>query len=114
MEVKTMLINPITIKEATTDDIPFLQAMIWEAIRASPGLIAQLGLENVQQHEAEYWRVWAEHPDPAFLAIDASGRKLGALTLKPNDTDEPVSGWRLGIGVAAEARGQGVGRHLLE
>lgn len=114
MEVKTMLTNPITVREATIEDIPFLQTMIWEAIQASPSLIAQFGLENVQQHEADYWHAWAEHPEPAFVALDASGRKLGALTLEPNDTNEPVSGWRLGIGVAAEARGQGAGRHLLE
>ncbi len=109
-----MLTQPIIVREATTEDIPFLQAMIWEAIQASPALIAQFGLENVQQHEEHYWHAWPEQPDPAFVALDADGHKLGALTLKPNDTDEPVSGWRLGIGVAAEARGQGVGQRLLE
>jgi ribosomal protein S18 acetylase RimI-like enzyme len=109
-----MLTQPISVREATSEDIPFMQMMIWEAIQASPSLIAQIGLENLQQHEEHYWRAWPEQPDPAFVALDADGHKLGALTLKPNDTDEPVSGWRLGIGVAAQARGQHVGQRLLE
>ncbi len=109
-----MLTGPIAIREATAEDIPFLQAMIWEAILASPALIVQDGLETMQQYEEHYWRGWQEHPDPAFVALDATGRKLGAITVKPNDAGEPVSGWRIGIGVEALARGQGVGRHLIE
>src|SRR5205085_6781737 len=48
------------------------------------------------------------------VALNAIGDKLGAITLKPNDTDEPVSGWRVGIGVDVHARGQGVGYHLMK
>ncbi len=109
-----MLTEPITVREATAGDIPFLQAMIWEAILASPSLVAQHGVETMQQYEEHYWRGWIEHPDPAFVALDASGRKLGAITVKPDDKDKPVSGWRIGIGVETHARGQGVGQHLLE
>ncbi len=109
-----MLTEPITVREATAEDVPFLQAMIWEAILASPSLVAQHGVETMQRYEEHYWRGWMEHPDPAFVALDAGGRKLGAITIKPNDTDEPVSGWRIGIGVETHARSQGVGQHLLE
>jgi GNAT superfamily N-acetyltransferase len=105
---------PITVRKATAEDIPFMQAMIWEAILASPTFVAQHGAETLQQYEKHYWSRWAERPDPAFVALDAIGHKLGALTLKPNDTDEPISGWRLGIGVDVHARGQGVGYHLME
>ena len=90
-----------------------MQAMIWEAILASPTFVAQHGAETLQQYEEHYWSRWAERPDPAFVALAAIGHKLGALTLKPNDTDEPVSGWRIGIGVDGLARGQGVGYHLM-
>jgi ribosomal protein S18 acetylase RimI-like enzyme len=109
-----MLMKPITLREATTADIPFLRAMIWEAILASPTEIARLGIEQFQQLEDQYWSHWVEQPDPAFIAQDATGQPSGALTLKPNDQHVPVQSWRIGIGVAAQARGQGVGRHLIE
>jgi ribosomal protein S18 acetylase RimI-like enzyme len=109
-----MLSAPIIVKKAIAEDISFMQAMIWEAILASPTFVAQHGAETLQQYEEHYWSRWAEHPDPAFVALNAIGHKLGALTLKPNDTDEPVSGWRIGIGVDVHARGQGVGYHLMK
>jgi len=37
---------PIIIKEATAEDVPFLQAMIWEVILASLTLLAHHGSEN--------------------------------------------------------------------
>jgi ribosomal protein S18 acetylase RimI-like enzyme len=55
-----------------------------------------------------------QQPDPAFVALDVSGKKLGAITLKPNGEDEPVQGWRIGIAVEPQARGHRVGQHLLE
>ncbi|HEX9130925.1 MAG TPA: GNAT family N-acetyltransferase [Ktedonobacteraceae bacterium] len=108
-----MLSGPIIVREVTAEDIPFVRAMIWEAIVASPTLVAQDGIETMQQYEEHYWRGWMEHPDPAFVALDATGCKLGAITIKPNDTGEPVGGWRIGIGVEAYARGQGVGQRLI-
>jgi ribosomal protein S18 acetylase RimI-like enzyme len=114
MEVETMFTGPITIREATAEDIPFLQAMIWEAMLASPTFLAHYGVESMQQAEEQYWRGWIEHSDPAFVALDATGQKLGAITVKPNETHEPISGWRIGIGVDAQARGQGVGHRLIE
>jgi ribosomal protein S18 acetylase RimI-like enzyme len=69
----------------------------------------------MQQYSADYWGRWAEHPDPAFVALDATGRKLGAVMVRPNATDEPGRGWLLfAIGVEAHARSQGVGQRLIE
>jgi ribosomal protein S18 acetylase RimI-like enzyme len=99
VEVETMVTDPILIKEATAEDVPFLQAMIWETL---------------QHLEEEYWSRWEEQPDPAFVARDASGQKLGAITVKPNGEDKPVQGWRIGIAVEPQARGQRVGQRLLE
>jgi ribosomal protein S18 acetylase RimI-like enzyme len=113
-EVETMVTEPILIKEATAEDIPFLQAMIWEAMLASPIFVAHYGVETLHHLEEEYWSRWEEQPDPAFMALDASGQKLGAITLKPNGEDEPVQGWRIGIAVEPQARGHRVGQHLLE
>lgn len=109
-----MITEPILIKEATTDDIPFLQAMIWEAMLASPIFLAHYGVETLQHLEEEYWSRWREQPDPAFVAFDAYGQKLGAITLKPNGEDEPVQGWRIGMAVEAHARGHRIGQQLLE
>jgi ribosomal protein S18 acetylase RimI-like enzyme len=113
-EVETMITEPLLIKEATTEDVPFLQAMIWEAMLASPIFVAHYGVETLQHLEEEYWSRWQEQPDPAFVAVDARGQKLGAITLKPNGEDEPVQGWRIGIAVEPQARGHRVGQHLLE
>lgn len=111
-----MLNMPITVRQATAEDVPFVRVMIWEAILASPAQLVHYGLETMQQLEEQYWTNWAasKSPDPSFVAVDASGRKLGAITVKPNDSDAPVQGWRIGIGVDASARGQGVGRLLME
>lgn len=109
-----MSTGPLTIRRAAAEDAPFLQAMIWEAMLASPTVMALRGFENVQRSEERYWRRWVEYGDPAFVAVDATGRKLGGILIIGSDEDEPMSGWRLGVGVEAQMRGQGVGRCLLE
>ena len=48
IEDKAMLTKPITVREATVADIPFLRAMIWEAILASPTEVTRLGIEQFQ------------------------------------------------------------------
>jgi [ribosomal protein S18]-alanine N-acetyltransferase len=103
---------PITIREATAADVAFLQAMLWEAILASPSLIRAMGLEQLQEVEDQYWGSWANKQDPAFIAVDADGKSVGMILLKRN-LDEAVASWRLGIAVAPERRGQGIGRLLL-
>jgi ribosomal protein S18 acetylase RimI-like enzyme len=114
VEVETMVTEPILIKEAMVEDVPFLKAMIWEALLASPNFVAHYGVENLQHLEEEYWSRWEKQPDPAFVALDGSGQKLGAITMKPNGEDEPVQGWRIGIAIVPQARGHRVGQHLLE
>ena len=114
VEVEKMVTEPIIIMEATVDDVPFLKAMIWEAILASPHFVDRHSVETLQRLEEEYWSRWVEQPDPAFVALDVSGQKLGAITVKPIEEDEPVQGWRIGIAVVPQARGHGVGQRLLE
>ena len=48
----------LTIQQAETGDLPFLRAMNWEAVLASPGFIAEYGLEKLQQQEDDYWLTW--------------------------------------------------------
>jgi len=109
-----MVTEPISIRRATTADIPFLRAMIWEAVLASPSFIeAHQGLDTLRQGEGERWRSWQPQSDPAFVAEDAAGRKLGAITLRPHPyPDGP--GWQLGLGVEGHVRHHGIGRQLLE
>ena len=64
-----MVTEPILIKEATVEEVPFLKAMIWEAILASPLFVAHHGVETLKQLEEEYWDRWEEQPDPAFVAL---------------------------------------------
>ena len=104
----------MTIRLATHADIPFLRAMIWEAVLASPAYIAaHHGLDALHQAEDQRWSAWQPAADPAFIAVNATGRSVGALTLRPHGADAG-SGWQLGLGVVAEARGHGVGRQLVE
>jgi ribosomal protein S18 acetylase RimI-like enzyme len=109
-----MATEPIIVREAQADDGPFLRAMIWEALLASPVFLSHLGVEAIQRHEAQYWSGWTAHPDPAFIAVDENGRKLGAILLKPSGPDRPAAGWRISMGLEANARGQGIGRRLIE
>jgi ribosomal protein S18 acetylase RimI-like enzyme len=110
-----MLTNIITIRDATAEDMPFLKAMNWEAILASPNFVREMGLEKIRQHEDESWANWTLNAEPAFIAVNAEGRRLGAISLKANEKEnDKVIGWRFGIGLEADARGQGIGRQLIE
>jgi ribosomal protein S18 acetylase RimI-like enzyme len=89
--------------------------MNWEAVLASPGFITEYGLEKLKQQENDYWPAWTPENGPSFIAVTENGQRLGAIMLKSHEPDSvPVRGWRFGIGIVAAARGQGVGRSLIE
>jgi ribosomal protein S18 acetylase RimI-like enzyme len=75
-------------------------------------------MEELEQYEERVWREWREHPEPAFVAVDSAGRCVGGLRLAPDDAPDDSSGggqgWKIGIGVAADTRHQGVGWRLME
>ena len=105
----------LTIQQAEPGDIPFLRAMNWEAVLASPGFIEEYGLEKLQKQEDDYWPSWTPENSPAFIAVGEDGEQLGAIILKSHEPDcVPPRGWRFGIGIIEAARGQGVGRKLIE
>lgn len=104
----------LTIQQAGIDDLPFLRAMNWEAVLASPNFITEYGLDKLQQQEDEYWPKWTPENGPSFIAVAEDGQRLGAIMLKSHETGYvPVRGWRFGIGIVEAARGQGVGRSLI-
>ncbi len=105
----------LIIRQAESEDAPFLKTMMWEAILASPGLIAQMGLEKLDRIETAYWLTRQAVLDPALVAAGPQGDKLGGLLLRPHERkNQQTVGWRFGVGVIAEARGQGIGKALIE
>jgi ribosomal protein S18 acetylase RimI-like enzyme len=87
--------------------------MMREALLASPTFLALQDERSIEQAEEANWTRWREHPEPAFIAEDATLQKLGAIKLRPHTAVEG-QGWQIGIGVEAPARGQGVGYRLIE
>jgi ribosomal protein S18 acetylase RimI-like enzyme len=108
-----MVIEPVMVRPATIEDIPFLQAMMREALLASPTFLAFQDELAIEQAEEADWARWRERPEPAFVAEDATSQKVGAIRLRPH-TSTMGQGWQIGMGVEASARGQGVGYRLIE
>ncbi len=106
--------EPITIREAQAADIPFMRAMIWEFLLASPGFLSHMGLETIRRQEEQYWAAWTAQADPAFIAVDSTGRALGVILLKPSDLAPPAVGWRISMGLEVDARGQGIAQQLMQ
>jgi ribosomal protein S18 acetylase RimI-like enzyme len=104
-----------TIRVARPDDVPFLRRMQWEALLASPQFVAAVGVDRLREMEEQRWAVWPADGETAFVAEDARGRPCGAVMLRVHERGtERAIGYRLAIAVEACARGQGVGRALLE
>jgi ribosomal protein S18 acetylase RimI-like enzyme len=98
----------VRIRAAVIGDAPFLRAMIWEAIRASPTFVAIVGEATIRGHEDEYWRGWTTENEAAWVAVDGSDRPIGAVMLRPDE-----DGRRLAVAVADGERGRGVGAALM-
>lgn len=105
----------ITVRNATVEDVTFIKEMMWEAVLASPGLIRSNGLTGLHREQERYWNSWPDKSYPVFVAVDASGQKLGVLSLRPYDEwRRDIETWEMGIGVAPQARRQGVGQRLIQ
>lgn len=104
----------LTLRPATPDDAPFLRRMQWEALLASPGILASRGLEALRSAEERIWAAWPEPGAAAFVAEDEAGEPVGAVILRVHERDgERIAGYRLAIAVEPAARGRGIGRRLL-
>lgn len=107
--------GPLGVRASEATDVPFMRAMLEEALLASPAFLREVGMDALRLREDAYWSAWLAKPDPAFVAF-VGDELLGAVTLKPEDPKRVpgARGFRLGIGVVAKARRSGVGSALLE
>ena len=102
-------------------DLPFLWDMGWEAAAVDPGMRA-LGREAAfARHEVrKYLDGWDRPGDTGVVAVDETGRPLGAAGHRLFPAEAPGYGFvapdvpEVSIGVAADARGRGVGGALLD
>lgn len=111
----------LKIRLAEPEDEPFLWDMAWEATAVDEGMRA-LGRDTAFAipHTRRYLDGWGRPGDAAVIAVAADGRRLGAAWYRLFPPEDPGWGFvasdipELSIGVAAEARGSGVGSALLD
>ena len=111
----------VMIRPARPDDEPFLWDMGWEATAVDAGMRA-LGRDAAfaMPHVRRYLDGWGRVGDTAVIAVAADGQRLGAAWYRLFPADDPAWGFvapdvpEISIGVAATARGKGVGSALLD
>ncbi len=109
------------IRPVGPDDLPFLWDMGWEATAVDAGMRA-MGREAafVLPASRKYLEGWGRPGDAGVIAVDKGGRPLGAAWYRLFPPDDPGYGFvardvpELSIGVHEEARGQGIGKALLD
>ncbi len=113
--------NPdTTIRRARPDDESFIREMQFEALFVPPGDDPFPGDVVDQPHISRYWAGFGTRPgDLGSIALDA-GAPIGAAWLRRFDAADPGYGFidgstpELGIAVAADYRGVGLGTRLLD
>jgi GNAT superfamily N-acetyltransferase len=113
--------DTFTTRPVQADDLPFLRDMGWEATAVDAGMRA-MGKEAAlaQPSVRKYLEGWGRPGDAGVVAVDSSGRRLGAAWYRLFPAGAPGYGFiapdvpELSIGVAEDARGRGVGGALLD
>jgi GNAT superfamily N-acetyltransferase len=113
-------VEVLEIRLAQPDDEPFMWDMAWQATAVDDGM-RRLGREAAFAipHVRRYLEGWGRTGDAAVVAV-VDGQRLGAAWYRLFPAEDPGWGFvatdvpELSIGVAAEARGRGVGSALLD
>lgn len=110
----------VTIRPVQADDLPFLWDMLWEAAAVDAGMCDR-GKEAALADplNRKYLDGWGRLGDAGVVAADETGTRLGAAWYRLFPVEAASYGFvaadipEVAIGVAAGARGQGVGSALL-
>jgi ribosomal protein S18 acetylase RimI-like enzyme len=108
----------VIVRPATTADLPFLEAMLYEAATWRPETQPPAEAVLADPHVARYLSGWGRTGDGGVVAeVD---RPVGAAWFRLFSADEPGYGFvapdvpELSIGVASDSRGRGIGTRLVE
>jgi len=110
-----------TVRIVQIQDVPFLWDMLYEAAAVAESM-RTLGKEKALSLPVnrKYVEGWGRLGDAGVIAVDQAERPLGAAWYRLHPNEAPGYGFvsptipELTIGVRADARGQGIGRALLQ
>ncbi len=108
-----------TLRTATATDADFLASMVVEAVNWLPERNVSRERIMADPESAHYVTGWPRPTDFGTVAVDPADAPIGAAWFRFFTADDPGYGFvgpdapELTIGVAAQWRGQGVGRALL-
>jgi len=108
----------VIVRAATAADLPFLQAMAYEAATWRPDSQPPLEIVLADPRVSRYLSGWGRPGDAAVIGEE--DRPVGAAWFRLFPAEEPGYGFvapdvpELSIGVAPESRGRGIGTRVLE